>query len=138
MLCEQDGEPGVEWTYVPHRGWHPTIVDMVLANLMSDVNTKRAYIGVTGCPVWRWRLCRGHNDGSRPHCDYYTKMYVLMRERSDCIMAYEEDRIEQVQSMDSGYKLDNAKRYVPGTMPPKQAGVLYLWVVKNGPSLLGR
>ena len=87
VLCDQDGETGVDWTYFLHSGWHRTIVGMVLANLMSDVSTKRACIGVAGCPVWRWRLCRGHSDGFRPHCDYYTKMYVLMCERSGCIMA---------------------------------------------------
>ena len=136
VLCERYGETDIDWTYFPHRDWHPTIVEMVLAKLVSDVNTKRAYIGVTGCPVWRWRLCCGHNEGFRPHCDYYTKMYVLMCERSECIMVYEEDTIELVRNMDGGYKLDNAKRHFPGTMPPRQPGFVYLCVVENGSSLL--
>ena len=96
--------------------------------LFADPTTEFGYIGVSTCPIWRFRLCRDHTDGFRPHCDAYGRMHIIFVERDEPAMVMEEHLIELTRESEHARKVQNGTRYVAGTIKPKQITFLYVCV----------
>ena len=126
-LCDIQGEYDIKWELFS-RDWDLASVKSMVARLFADPTVEVGYVGVTGCPIWRWRLCRNHTDGFRAHADEFDKMFVIMCERGEPIQVLEEDLIEMIRCTPCGKKLRNSKRYVAGTMAARQVGFLYVCV----------
>ncbi len=101
---------------------------------MRDIFTTErvTYVGITGCPTWRWRLCDGHNaseanpDGMQSHESRgFRTMYPLFvawGSATKCI----ERRLSMARKHAPFVQLLNSERYVTG--PVKDTDSLFLYV----------
>ncbi len=124
LLCSTQSEHDIGWAYFCWD-WTWKEVTATVDMLCSDATTDSCYLGVTSCPVWRWRLCRDHTDGFRPHCGAYDRMRISCVERCGPALVLVEWLIEPTRISENSDKLRSATRYVTGPVKPKQILFVY-------------